>query len=386
MITKFRGKNHSVVLSGHVTESYGPMQALPDFLLNNFNSYAIISHPFPYSTIPCSTAVVYRKRKQLYRLEGPKYKTMFLVHYFGDVLLTLYFFLRFKKKWDLFIGCDCLNAFTGILLRKIRVVNKVIFYENEFTVQRFRNVFLNKIFHSFNIFVAQSCDLIWDSPPNIEKIRKKQGVTPRKIIKVPHGVDLKKIVIPKNNNLKELVYVGHVTNTKGLDLIVEVLSEIKNKKIDFKVSIIGSGPFEQELKKMVDNNGLKNNFIFWGYTDHDWTLSYLPSCGIGLAPYTPLYRQALMYAEPLKVKDYLSCGLPVIISDFGSFASEIQEKKLGVAIGYNKKEVKQAILKLLTDKKFYQQCRKNVLSYKNQITWDQTYKNTFEKTFSYFSL
>ena len=67
-------------------------------------------------------------------------------------------------------------------------------------------------------------------------------------------------------------------------------------------------------------------FEFFGYTDHDWTLSYLPTCGVALAPYVNEEKGTFKYAEPLKVKDYLGCGLPIIITRVPDIANEIDKK------------------------------------------------------------
>ncbi len=378
-------KSLKILLVGHITESYGPMQALPKYLLGQTKEFAVISHPFPYCDIPCSKAEYFRRGKLIKSQFGPKYKfkNFFVIHYFGDIILTGYFLARLGKKWDIYIGCDCLNALTGILLRSAGVVKRVIFYENEYTVKRFRKETLNKIFHYLNGFAVRQADAVWDSPPNLEEMRASQGADFRKIIRVPHGVDLDKINLLSMGKINRytLVFVGHLTETKGLQLVVEALGKVIKFFPQVKVAIVGSGPYEVELKRLVSENGLKKFFIFWGFTDHDWTLAYLPTCGVGLAPYPSLYKQALMHAEPLKVKDYLSCGLPVIITRFAPFSKEIEDKKLGVAINYKVKEMEKSIIKLLGDDRFYKICRRNIRLFSNNITWDFTYNQAFKKFF-----
>jgi len=376
-------KKANIALVGHVTESYGPMQALPSFLQRNVDEFTVISHPFSYCGILSSECSFFVKGKlaEKYNLLRHKFKTFYFLHYFGDLLITFYFFFRLGKKWDIFIGCDCLNTFCGVLLKELKLVKKVIFYENEYKVRRFDNVILNLTFHFFNGFTARRSDVIWDSPPGMESLRESQSVLSERIIRVPHGVDLEKVKIPKEVvNRYELVYVGHVTDSKGLQLVTSVLGEVVKRVPQVKMTIVGSGPFEEKLRNLVEKNGLQDHYLFWGYTDHDWTLSYLPKCGVGLAPYTPLDKQALMYAEPLKVKDYLACGLPVIMTKFSQVAQDIEEREMGIAIEYHQKDLKEAILKLFTDKKFYNKCRKNVLSYDKNITWDETYFRSFRKT------
>lgn len=376
-------KNLKVILVGHVTESYGPMQSLPEFLKERVKSLAVIAHPFPYCSIQSSKCQFSVSGKtQLYF--GPKYKfkKFFVIHYLGDFLLTFYFVLRMRESWDLYIGSDCLNAFVGLVLRAMGIVKKVVFYEHEFTQKRFRKEILNKAFHFLNGFTARNVDFVWDSPPNLNKIRERQKVDLKKVISVPHGVDVKKIKSACQANRRTLVYVGHVMESKGLQLLVKAIEEVAPKVKGIKVAIVGSGPFEEELRRIIKRKKLERNFIFWGYTDHDWTLSYLPSCGIGLAPYAPLERQALMHAEPLKVKDYLSCGLPVIITHFVSCAKEINDKGYGLAVDYNWRQLAGAIEKLCLNSRFYNQCCRNIKDQYQRMSWTQTFNKAFKKTLS----
>jgi glycosyltransferase involved in cell wall biosynthesis len=375
-------KDLKILLVGHVTESYGPMQALPKYLVKNVEEFSVIAHPFSYSGIPASLCEIFKDGKKVKELKGPKYKTIEPVHFIGDILLTLYFLIKIGKRWDLYIGSDCLNVFTGLFLRTIGVVKKVVFYEYDFTPDRLKNKTLNNIFHWFNGFAARNANVVWDNPPNLSEIRKGQGVDLKKIFRVPHAVDLGKVKIPPLGkvNRNTLVYVGHVTESKGLQLVVAAVKNLSRKFPKIKVAIVGSGPYEKTLKELVKKEKLEKNFEFFGYTHHDWTLSYLPSCGVALAPYVNEDRGTFRFAEPLKVKDYLGCGLPIIITRVPDIAGEIDEKKLGIAIEYEQHDLEKAITKLLTDDKLYQKFRKNVLSYAANITWDYTYNEAFRKT------
>lgn len=371
-----------ILVVGHVAESYGPMQALPKYLRKNVKELAVISHPFPFSGIPNSKCLLFKNGKVIREHRGPKYKTFYLIHHFGDIFLTLYFVLRMRRNWDLYIGSDCLNSFTGIVLRSLGVVSKAIFYEHDHTPERFKNKLLNRVFHYLNGFSARHADVVWDNPPNLSEIRRRQGADLRKVIRVPHGVDLDKITIPPPAEVKRhtLVYAGDVVPAKGLQLVVEAVKNLVQKIPQIKVAIVGSGRYEPELKKLVKEAKLENVFEFFGYTRHDWTLFYLPSCGVALAPYVDEAEGTFKYCEPLKVKDYLACGLPIIITKVPDFANEIEMKTLGVAINYDVGELEEAIVKLLTDDEFYKKCRDNVLKYAANITWDYTYGRTFSRT------
>jgi hypothetical protein len=51
--------------------------------------------------------------------------------------------------------------------------------------------------------------------------------------------------------------------------------------------------------------------------------------GFGLAPYN-LSSKWTYYCSPLKVVEYVTCGLPVLMSSLPEIAGYIEEKKLGI--------------------------------------------------------
>lgn len=372
-----------ILLVGHITESYGPMQALPEYLVKYaVDEFAVIAHPLPYTEIQASRCQVFRGGKVVRQLKGPDYKTFEPLHYVGDVLLTFCFLLKLGGGWDLYIGSDCLNTFTGVILRFLGVVKKVVFYEIDYTPQRLRPEILNRVFHWFDKFAARGADVIWDNPPNLTEIRRRQGADLGRIVRVPNGIDLDQVTIPESKDVQRntLAYAGHVVKSRGMQLAVPAIAEVAKQIPDVKVAIVGGGPYEQTLKELVKQYGVEKHFEFFGYTKHEWTLSYLPSCGAALAPYLPEERGTFQYADSLKVIEYLGCGVPTIVTRVPPRADEIEKEQLGIAINYDQRELEEAILKLLTDDQFWETCRRNAIAYSARLMWDKTFNGAFRQT------
>jgi glycosyltransferase involved in cell wall biosynthesis len=157
------------------------------------------------------------------------------------------------------------------------------------------------------------------------------------------------------------------------------MPKIVSKCPNVKVWIIGSGPYERTLRESIEQESLSSYFKFYGYTNHCLTYQLLPICGVGLAPYVNEDKGTFRFCDPLKVKDYLACGLPIIITKVPACAYEIEEKRLGIAINYDSTELSDAAIKLLTDDKFYQVCKNNVINISTNLTWKHIYNQAFEK-------
>ncbi len=74
--------------------------------------------------------------------------------------------------------------------------------------------------------------------------------------------------INQAHNLQEeenvFLSVGRIVENKKLGLCLEALKTLKDKKIAFKYLIVGSGSYEEKLKKKVAELGLENEVIFVG--------------------------------------------------------------------------------------------------------------------------
>lgn len=66
-------------------------------------------------------------------------------------------------------------------------------------------------------------------------------------------------------NTVHFLFVGRLSKIKGVDILVNALSGIDKKY--WRLSILGDGPKEEFLKKLVDDNNLSQNIIFYGYQE-----------------------------------------------------------------------------------------------------------------------
>ena len=87
------------------------------------------------------------------------------------------------------------------------------------------------------------------------------------------NVDKQKEIIERYNLQNKFVFlfVGRVVENKNIQFSLEVLKKIKEKgNNNFKFLIVGSGAFEDDLKKLVKKYNLKDNVEFVGkITDRD---------------------------------------------------------------------------------------------------------------------
>ncbi len=67
-----------------------------------------------------------------------------------------------------------------------------------------------------------------------------------------------------NAEQKVLLFVGRLDAIKNLGFLIDSLTYLRKLDFEFKMIFIGSGPFENEMKKKIDKNGLHNFTVFTG--------------------------------------------------------------------------------------------------------------------------
>ncbi len=376
-------KNKFILESAHITEVYGPVQALKNYLIKRTDNFIFIGHPFSYTKIKNSIAEKFLKGEKIKEYKTHKRSNAQFFQWIKDFFYNVFFILNLKEKIDIFIGIDNLNALTGIIGKKIRKIERVIYYVIDHTPKRFKNPFFNFLYEYADKVACEKSDEIWALSKRIADVKKEKfKISEKKIKIVPVGVELSKVdkyTLDEKLKSKSIVFVSYLDETKGCQLMIDAMAEIIQECKEVKLLIIGTGPYEEKLKEQVKNLKLENYVKFLGTMDHDNLFKFIPHHRIGIASYMDDPNSYTYYADPTKPKEYFACGLPVVITDIPWIAEEIKKRPMGVVCKYNKEELVNACVKLLKDDEFYKICLKNAEEFSKELLWDRIYDEAFGK-------
>lgn len=339
-----------IVIATHVFAP-GPSQALRDYLVKEEKEVLFIGHPILGN----------------------------LFTWLWGALDTLIKVLKQGKKYDLYVGYDNVNAFIGLILKKMGKVEKVIFMTVDYSHNRFKNKLLNNFYHWLDYFCLRNADLVWNSTDRMVFEREKRGIPKiyrSKQIAVPDGTDLIKQVPFGKRNRYEIVFVGHLKEDMGLELLIESFPEIEKKIPGIKITIIGSGYMEKKLKELAKGSNIEFKGFIGDLSD---VYKIITKAVIGLAIYNE--NGMMEFTDPAKVKLYLSAGLPVIVTRTPQIAPEIKNKKCGITIAYNKKEIKNAIVRLLKNEELLRRYSDNALVLSKKYLWSNIFKEALGKLY-----
>jgi glycosyltransferase involved in cell wall biosynthesis len=372
----------NMIIATHVFAT-GPSQELEDYLKNKVKTLMFIGHPFSASKEHRSFYRVYMNGELRKERAGIALRSPELLVYFKDFIYTLLWTINARKNFDIFFGVDPLNSFAGIFLNKIKRTRKVILYTIDYVPKRFSNNFVNQIYHQIDSYCVNNSHQIWNLSSRMAEERTKKNVLKddRQIV-VPIGVNFDRIKrLPfKEINRKWIAYMGHLRKGQGLELIMETLPRIVKEIPDVKLLIIGTGELENSLKKRVAELGISKNVEFKGFIkDHKDVENMLTKCAVGLAIYEPSSDSITQYTDPSKPKQYMACGLPVIITAVPWVAEEIEKKHMGLVIKYNENALAEAVIKLLKDDELYIESRENAINFASELNWDKIFDNALSK-------
>ncbi len=363
------------------THSYatGPSQELLKYLKPRAPLLAYIDHPFTYARAINSSVSLYQDGQQIKRIVAPAIKSPEVLVYIKDLALSVLFPMLLFRRFDLYVGVDSLNAMAGLILKKLGLVKRVIFYTIDYAPRRFENNFLNKIYHQFDKICCYNCDLVWNVSPVMADERDKQGVLKNK--------SAPQIVVPLGNNFNEinrlpleaiqrktLAFMGHLKEHQGLEFLIGAFPEIRKKVPEARLVIIGGGYLQDSLQNLAANLGLQDCITFTGFIeDHAELERILAGCAVGVAPYEPSDKSYTFYADPGKPKAYMACGLPVVITKVPQIAYEIDKVRAGFAIDYDRPQLVDRLVSLLRDDKLYAEYRQNAIDFARQYAWENIF-------------
>ena len=174
-------------------------------------------------------------------------------------------------------------------------------------------------------WTATKADLIITPSNHLKNVVKGWGVKENSIKVIYNGTKLKNKPDPINDQPHDyfkFITVGRLAPWKNIDIIIGALSDYKKVNQNFIFYIVGSGPEEIKLKKLVNDLDLENFVTFTGQLLKDDLNYYLQESDI--------YIQASSYEGlPHVILEAMSHNLSIISTPIGGTNEVIQDGKNG---------------------------------------------------------
>lgn len=390
-ISEFNSENlanilfpEKIFVSSHVSEAYGPVQALKSYLPKKFSNNVFIEHPFRNTGIEASALELSHAGLPAVRKNKKRFNFFSEAEsYIYDFFLTLYWFVFKHRDSKVFIGINTLNALAGVLLKKMGFKFKLVYYSTDYSPVRFSDNMLKKIYRLVDRTCVRNADFVWSGSSRIAEMRKRRGLSDEKNICLGAGTaNVDSEIQGYENDKNTLVFAGHLTREAGLDLIIKAMPKIVSKNSKAKLKICGIGPYKDQLDKLIRDNKLEQCVEIFPYSRPEQYYGLLKKSGIGLALYYIDKNDNNYYLDTHNVHDYLSCGLPVIINGSMAMADKIKNESLGLAIEFNEASFVEAVNSLVGSDEAYQKLYQNAMRERGkEKRWDEIFDEGFTRIF-----
>jgi len=166
-----------------------------------------------------------------------------------------------------------------------------------------------------------------------------RGIHPEKIVVVPNAVDADRFRpnIPYDAALAAELglegdcvvgYIGAFYHYEGLDLLIDALPTVIAMVPNIKVLLVGTGPQESRLRKLVADRGLRDRVAFAGSVKNDVVPRYYSLLDMVVCPRRRCRLTDLV--TPLKPLEAMAAGKPVLASDVGGHEELVRHGQTGV--------------------------------------------------------
>lgn len=272
-------------------------------IMKNINLYTNNSKRSTKEALYYGIATFFRINLDKYDLiwfgQWPYFHILFL--YFKNSIFQKPFIIDWWETWNNFwLEYSKIKGYIGRLIEKFIIKNigyKIVLSKNEIS--------------------------------NLLKI----GAKSNKIFYMADGVDIELIdSVVKDNDTKynsDLIYVGRLSKYKQVDHLILATNILKNKLNNIKVVIIGSGPEENKLKKIISELKLENNIFLLNNVDsNEEVIKYLKNSKIFVNPTFKEGGQSITNIEAN------ACGLPLVVykNDLGIDSEFIKDNYNGFIV------------------------------------------------------
>lgn len=315
---------------------------------------------------------------------------LFFIVYLVNSFLVFYSLIRIKEKFDIFIGISHFAGLAGLIAKKFGFCRKVIFYSIDY-YKPVKKISFHKLINYIEILLdkitARSVDMVWNITESIHNSRETYGQLSKNnyaCITVPlcYSSHLMRFVDISNVERDTCIFIGTIARTSGLQLAVEAIPKLKVQRPDFKIRVIGQGPYMQELKNLISKYKVEDSFVFHGFIENETEVfDIISRCAVGLALWNNNFDDSnIESADPGKLKLYMMCGVPFVCTKVSAISLKYHQLRVGIAIDYDVNQLVDALVKLLKNTNDLNSYKNNIRNYSNNLTSEYILSKAIESS------
>ena len=239
---------------------------------------------------------------------------------------------------------DCAIAYHNIeqavlVADRIRARRKITWFHTELSALPFNPRTFRSVYRLFDIFAAASDAVMGELrrffPKDAAKVRLLPYVIERDSY---HRMATQGSGFTDGYQGLRILSVGRLAPQKGFDLAIEVHAQLLRAGYPHRWYVLGQGPEEAALRKLIRERGVEDTFLL---------------LGVQVNPY-PFFAQCDLYVQPSRYEGYCltvaearAFAKPIVCTDFAGAREQIEDGVTGRVVPYETGSIFGAVRELL---------------------------------------
>ncbi len=152
-----------------------------------------------------------------------------------------------------------------------------------------------------------------------------------------HGVDVNRFGVlrsgdrQQNGEVPLILSVARLCEKKGLEFLIEACHLLVDHGVNFQCRIVGYGPLEDKLQKMIVSLGLQDRVFLRGKMTQDQLATLYPQADLFVLPCLVL-KNGDQDGIPNVLFEAMVCGVPIISTEIAGVRELIEHQKNGLLV------------------------------------------------------
>jgi glycosyltransferase involved in cell wall biosynthesis len=221
------------------------------------------------------------------------------------------------------------NGLGALLLKTFYNINYIntVHGEEVYLSQRYHTMFILKLLvnNSFKTVTNSSATL---------NVSVESGLKKEKLEIIPFGVDttfFQPLNLQKDEEIFQILSIGYLIERKGFEYLIRAVNEIVKNKYNVKLDIVGSGPRETQIRKLIKELKLEDRIRIVSNLSDDELLKTYNSSDLFVLP-SIIDSQGNTEGLGVVLLEAMACGIPVLGSNIGGIPDIIQDGETGLLV------------------------------------------------------
>ena len=205
----------------------------------------------------------------------------------------------------------------------------------------------------------------------------------KRVVYIPNGVDVDKYKPREHEFKNRILFVGRISEQKGITYLIDALSMIKEPFEMVFVGPMSSGfrfddySYYNSVMKRIEKYGLENKVKFLGTVDEKIKIKEYQKADIFVLP-------SIGEGMSLVMLEAMASGLPVVVSDVSGVRDAIEDGKEGLIVKKQKpSEIADRLEYLLANSEITRKMGANARKKAIEFSWEKVAKKTINVYLNY---